>query len=168
MLGSPRLRRLGARLGVVAAALASIATSAPEWSLEDSTDEITTRLDTHTPEAAHHFTARSSQAHSARVRGSITWDDAEADPRGAVRIRIVSDSGESAETIRRAPDDTGFELTLSPECSGEPCEQGYTVTLELVDGWPSEHADLAWGFSGWIGGEGMEEPDGAFITVGED
>jgi hypothetical protein len=168
MLGSGRMRRFGAYLGVVVAAVASIATSSPEWSLDDSAEDIATRLDTNVPEEVRHFTVRSSEQHDARVTGTIAWDESQPEPQAAVLVRIESDDGEATESIHRAPDDSGFELSLSPPCAGEGCEHGYTVTLKLVDGWPNEHVDVTWSLSGHIGGEGMEEPDGAFITVSED
>jgi hypothetical protein len=168
MHGFARARRFAAYLGVVVAAAASIATSSPEWSLDDSVDDLSTRLDTNAPEAAEHFTVASSEEHQVRVQGSLTWDESQTDPVAAVRVRLESDDGEVTESTHRAPDDSRFDLSLSPPCPDQSCELGYTVTLELVDGWPNEHVDVAWSLSGEIGGEGMEEPDGAFITVTPD
>jgi hypothetical protein len=166
-----RAKRWGAFGGVVLAAVATIATSAPpDWSEEDAVEGLSARLDTTAPETVHHFMINSSQSHTARLRGTFDWSD-EPDPQAAVRIRIERDSGGAAETIVRAADfdavDTNFELTLTTDCPGS-CQEGYTATLELVDGWPSEHVQTTWSFGGQIGGEGMEEPNDAFITVTEE
>jgi hypothetical protein len=147
--------------------VATIATSSPEWSQEDSIEGLSVRLDTNAPATVEHFVISSSQSHTARLRGTFDWAE-EPDPQAAVRLRIERDSGGAAETIVRAADfeaaDTEFELTLTTDCDGS-CQEGYSVTLELVDGWPSEHVDTTWSFGGAIGGEGMEEPKDAFIAV---
>lgn len=152
------------------AAAASIATSAPEWSEEDSIDDLSARLDTTAPEFVQHFSVSSSEPHTVRVEGELSFSE-EADPQAAVLVRIQADDGRAAETIVRASDSDGedaeLRLSLASDCE-ETCDQGYTLTLKLVDGRPHEHVDAEWSFIAAIGGEGTDEPEDAFVDVTQD
>jgi hypothetical protein len=170
-------RAWSAYAGVFAAALASVATSSPEWSLEDSIGELGVRLDTNAPESVQHFSVSSSQGHEVRVEGTLRWDADQSDPQAAVLVRIASDDGETEEVTYRAADsldadgnvvDTEIAVSLDRPCAAVSCQQGYSVLFKLVDGWPSEHVDIDWSFTGKIRGGGTEEPDDAFVEVSQD
>jgi hypothetical protein len=169
--GAKRFAALG---GVLLAAVASVATSQPSWTVDEKISDRTT-LDSSAPEAARHFTASWTERGSASISGRIEWDRSVGDPQAAVRIRLEEDDGEVLETIQRASDawadreleDSHFALTINPECSSYPCERGFSVTMTLVDGWPGEHVDLDWTFSAAITG-GSDRHDDAVVTLRED
>jgi hypothetical protein len=169
MRGSNTIRRLGAYAAVLCAALASIATSAPaEWSVDEAVGELSMRLDTSTPEAAYHFTVRSSQAHQVRIEGKLAWDQDQDDPQAAVLVGISDDAGQTSELTERAvARSVPTELVLAHDqpCAQDVCEQSYSVLFKLVDGWPSEHVDVSWSFHARISGDGGKEPDDAFVEV---
>ncbi len=169
-------RGLG-RLGLVAAALASIATSQPDWSLDDSAAVPEIRLDTNQPEEVRHFSVRSSQSHTVSVRGDIHWDRDAQTPAAAVRVTIVADDGtllrEEIERVGDSFDDDGelqdatLHVGQSTPCEAAPCEAGYTVSLALVDGHPDESVRINYRFVAAIAGTGTDEPDDAFVDVVE-
>ena len=169
-------RGLG-RLGLVAAALASIATSQPDWSLDDSATVPEIRLDTNQPEDVRHFSVRSSQSHTVSVRGDIHWDRDIQSPAAAVRVKIVADDGTLLrEEIERVEDsfedgelqDAKLHVGQSIPCDAAPCEAGYTVSLSLVDGHPDESVRFNYRFVAAIAGTGTDEPDDAFVDVVQD
>lgn len=171
--------RQWASYGAVAlCAVASIATSAPSWHVEDGVGPFTTVLDTNTPEAARHFNVISSQRHVATLAAKVTWDDAVSDPTAAVRLRLARDGGEPVERIVRVADsvdESGKPQTVNVSvsealpCDTPQCARGYTATLTMVDGHPTEKVTIEWGFSASIGDEGdADQPDDAFVEVTED
>lgn len=177
MLSSSWRRRLVGPAAVLAA-LSAIATSPPEWHLEDSVPIAEFTLDTSTPEAVHHFTVRSSQSHSVRVTGTIHWDPDVADPVAAVRLRVTADDGtEVIRSLVRADEsvnedgvrvDGSVAVSGSVSCAEAPCEAGYTVHWDLVDGHPAESVAIDYSFRGEITGNDSHAPDDAFVTVSED
>ena len=166
------------RLGLVAAAIASIATSPAEWSLEDSTAVPSVLLDTNQPEDVRHFSVRSSQAHGASVVGKLHWDRNLASPAAAVRVQILADDGSLLrEKIERAQDsvddegelqDASLQVGANLPCESAPCEAGYTVHLSLVDGHPDESVRIDYRFVASISGTGADEPNDAFVAVVQD
>lgn len=171
-----RLRRGGAALAVMAAALASIATSPPEWRVEDSIDGLVSDLHASQPEDARLFTARSSHPHEVRVAATLRWDRAIADPVAAVRVRITRHDGEvlgeRTATVdfddRGAPEDTRLSLGSVDGCPEAPCEASYRVDLALVDGHPTETVRVEWSFTAGFSGDGAHQPDGAFVELTEE
>jgi len=127
------------------------------------------------PEATHHFSVESSDAHTVRVVGWVHWDIT---PNADVLIRIAKDDGSTPqETVihsseadlvapgRRA--DSYFSVGQHQECSGE-CTQGYMVTLRLQNGAPQEQVEVKWAFEVHMTGDGKDPPAGAYATVTED
>ncbi len=172
-----RGRRWAAALGVVLAAAASLATSQPEWRVQDSIGGLRADLSAETPEQARHFTVRSSEPHTLSVVGTIRWDDGFENPAGALRVRIANDEGDVLrEEIARA--DESFEdgelqsrkfgVSTPLACPAESCEAAYTVTLTMVDGHPDETLSFDYSVEASFSGVGSDEPEDAFVTLTED
>src|SRR5688500_17899008 len=102
MLAFDSRRRWFAYAGVALAAAASIATSAPSWSKEDSVGPIRTTLDGTSSEAVHHFTVHASQEPATGVIGHIRWDSLQTQSDAVVTVGVANDSGLSQTIEYRA------------------------------------------------------------------
>lgn len=170
-------QRALAYLGVVAAALASIATSQPSWEVDDQVSGLEDELSAAQLESVHHFSVESSAEHTVRVSGTLKWD---VNPAAVVRVVIAKDDGSPAqEGVYRADEaelvapgrrkDTLISLGQHQECeAGPPCEQGYSVTLRLEDGAPQEKVQLDWRFYASMSGSGDDAPKGSYVKVVKD
>lgn len=171
-----RFRRYAGYAGLVVAAAASLATSEPTWTVEDAVRGKKDTLSAAAPEASHHFSVESSDAHTVRVVGWVRWDFA---PNADVTIRIAKDDGSTPqETVIHSADaetlgsgqkaDSYVSLGQHQVCSSAPCKQGYTVTLTMNGGAAQETVALDWAFEGFMNGDGKNAPDGAYLTITED
>ncbi len=163
-------------LGVVAAALASIATSQASWDVDDEVSGLTSELSAAQLESVHHFSVDSSAEHTVRVSGTLKWD---LNPAAVVRVIIAKDDGSPAqEGVYRADEaklvgpgrrrDTVISLGQHQECDAAPCEQGYTVTVRLEEGAPQEKVRFDWRFTASMSGSGDDPPKDSYVKVVED
>ena len=168
---SQTLRQWACYGGVVAAALASIATSPARWSVDDSADGSGFRLTADEPEQTFHVTVESSHPHSVSASSTIRWNPSVASPSARVKLTVVPDDGsEPSEQMASAADgETEVSAGVSATCTGSgACQGGYMVQFELVGGAPAETADIDWTATADIAGEGSNEPSNAFVTIGID
>ncbi|GMV16224.1 MAG: hypothetical protein HS104_33085 [Polyangiaceae bacterium] len=171
-----RSQRVLGYLGVVAAALASIATSQPTWDVDDEVSGLHDELGASAPESVRHFSVESSDEHTVRVSGTLKWD---LNPAAMVRVSIAKDDGSPVqEGVYRADEaklvgpgrrrDTVISLGQHQECETKPCEQGYTVTVRLEEGAPQERVFFDWRFTASMSGSGDGPPKDSYVKVVED
>jgi hypothetical protein len=169
------LRRYGAYAAIVVAALASIATSSNDWALHDAAKSLSDTLSTAQPQATHHFTVESSQSHTVRLNGTISWDvnpsaiwqitiQKDDDSAPAVATVIAGNARDLGDGLRES---TTLSLGMFQECTESPCKQGYTVTFQLTQATPIEQTKINFAFDASIEGGG-EQPKDATVSVTED
>jgi hypothetical protein len=108
--------------------------------------------------------------------GWVRWD---INPNCDVLIRIAKDDGSPPqETVIHSADadivgpgrknDSYFSLGQHQVCSGDPCLQGYTVTLQMQNATLQEKVEIDWDFELHMTGDGKDPPTGAYASVTED
>ncbi len=163
---SPSVRTWSSRVALALAAAASLATSAPQWSLSNDATGPRARLTASEPEATFHVTVSSSHRHEVTAAARLAWFPGTPSPGSSVRWSIVPDDGSagSTDTADAARSDFDLDVFAGSECS-RSCRRGYVLQVERVGGSDDDFVDVSWVVSATTGGDEASAPRGAFVEV---
>lgn len=171
------LRPYAARLGVLVAAVASVATSRvePLWELDDritfpGRDDPRPRLGHDESELAYHFHVEASQPFELDLDVGLAWLPAGGPNDAKVLVTLADDAGETLAEWEVSRIDTSYSTigtTLQDQCdTGPSCEVGYLLRLTWTSGSEDEAAWPDFSVEARISGdEGDDPPADAFVDV---